>query len=70
MHLQQQVAAADELAAHVALWDRRPIREFLDALADALVREHVKRLKVAVRLQDAHRRVREATLRELPRAKR
>src|SRR5579883_3470877 len=40
-HLANDVAAADELAFDIELRDGRPAREFLDALADLWVREHV-----------------------------
>src|ERR1051326_3963005 len=48
-HLADDVAAAHELALDVELRDRRPLREALDALADAHVVEHIDVLVV-----DAH----------------
>src|SRR6266705_2827161 len=43
-HLADDVAAADELALDVELRDGRPAREFLDALPQLVVLEHVEAL--------------------------
>ena len=43
VHLGHDVRAADEFAGHVQLRDGRPVRVFLDALADFVVLQHVDR---------------------------
>src|SRR5579872_1568695 len=44
-HLGDDVAAANELALHIELRHRRPLRELLDALAQLVILEHVRRLE-------------------------
>ena len=41
IHFAYDIAAADKLALHVELRDRRPIRELFDAIADLGVLQHV-----------------------------
>src|SRR5580765_5494630 len=67
VHLGHDVRAADELAVDVELGDRRPVRIFLDALADLLVLEDVHRLQVgdAAGLEDLDRAAGKAAHREL-----
>ncbi len=44
IHFHHNVAAADKLALHVQLGDRRPIGIGLDTLTDSLILQHVDRL--------------------------
>src|SRR5439155_1075277 len=65
VHLAHDVAAADQLAAHVELRDGRPARVHLDRLALLGLREHVDGLeRDSDRGQDLHRGGREAAHRE------
>ena len=41
VHLAHDVAAADELATHVKLRDRRPVAVLLDPVTDRLIRKHI-----------------------------
>src|SRR5205807_1122590 len=64
-HLSDDVAAADELALDIKLRDRRPVREFLDALAHRGVGEHIDAFELDPEMaEDLHHRRREAALRE------
>src|SRR6185503_14658772 len=67
VHLAHDVAAADELAVHVELRDRGPVRVLLDALADLLVLQHVdgEDLFRAAHLEELRGRGREAAHRLL-----
>ncbi|CAM2149226.1 hypothetical protein PT2222_210042 [Paraburkholderia tropica] len=67
IHLHHDVRTADEFALHVELRNRGPVREFLDALADFVVLEHVDGLELidAAGFQDLHRAAREAAHRKL-----
>ena len=68
-HLLDDVAAADELALHIELGDGRPVREFLDALADFGIREHVDGFELHAELgKDVDDGRREAALRHNGRA--
>eukprot|EP00327_Prymnesium_parvum_P022959 CAMPEP_0113246582 /NCGR_PEP_ID=MMETSP0008_2-20120614/9536_1 /TAXON_ID=97485 /ORGANISM="Prymnesium parvum" /LENGTH=159 /DNA_ID=CAMNT_0000094325 /DNA_START=217 /DNA_END=693 /DNA_ORIENTATION=+ /assembly_acc=CAM_ASM_000153 len=65
VHLNHQVAPADELPVDVALRDRRPAGVFLDALADGGVLKDVADFVGNVhRVEDLHGGVGEAALRE------
>src|SRR5205823_928980 len=64
-HLANDVAAADKFALNVELRDRRPAREFLDALAHRGVGQHVDAFELDPHMaEDLHHRGREAALRE------
>ena len=68
-HLEEDVAAADELPVDVELRDGRPVRERLDALTDLRVLEDVDLLELgAAATEDLDRAVAEPALREVPRA--
>lgn len=43
-HLADNVASPDEFALDVELWDRRPVRIFLDAVSERVVGQHVDAL--------------------------
>src|SRR5665213_2579499 len=65
VHFADDVAAADELALDVELRDGRPVREFLDALADLRIGQHVNAFELHADLrQNLHYRRREAALRK------
>jgi len=70
VHLLHDVRAADELAVDVELRDGRPVGEFLDALADVRVLQHVdaEELLHAAGIERLHRERGKAALRELGRA--
>src|SRR4051812_46305158 len=64
-HLHHDVRPADELTLDVELGDRRPIRIFLDALADLRILQNVDRLIWRTEaLEDGNRAARKAALRE------
>src|SRR4029077_13999814 len=64
-HLADDVAAADELAVDVKLRHRRPVRVFLDALADRRVGQDVDAFELDPEMaEDLHDGRREAALRE------
>src|SRR5262245_5402200 len=68
-HLADDVAAADELALHVELRNGRPVGEFLDALAQLVVLEHVEAfVGNAEVVEDLHDLAREPAHRELRRS--
>lgn len=37
IHFNHDITPTNKLARHVELWDRRPLREFLDSLANGFV---------------------------------
>ncbi|MNG24212.1 hypothetical protein D3C84_1089110 [compost metagenome] len=67
IHLVHDVRAADEFARHVELRDGGPTGEFLDALTDFVVFQHVdgNQLLHATALQDLNGLAGKAALREL-----
>src|SRR5215469_11151193 len=69
VHLADDVAAADELALDVELRNRRPVGEFLDALTDRRIGEHVDTFELDAQLrEDLHDAGGEAALWENRRA--
>jgi hypothetical protein len=63
MHLQEDIAAADKLAADENLWDRWPAGEILDSLSQIVVGEHVMRIILnAMHAKDLNNSVGETTL--------
>src|SRR5688572_14599657 len=68
-HLGDDVGAADELALDVELWDGRPVRIGLDALAKFLVLQHISAVVVDPDIvEDLDDAAREAAHREIGRA--
>src|SRR5665213_166002 len=62
-HLAHDVAATDELALHVKLRNRRPIRKRLDALTDLVVFEAIHMLVAHAEIvQNLHKLARESAL--------
>src|SRR5690606_21680615 len=69
VQLERDVAAADELAVHEQLRERRPIGKTRQVRADLRIFEHVDRMVFRVdRLQDLRRATGEAAHRELRRS--
>src|ERR1043166_1188613 len=70
VHLAHDVGAPDEFAVDVELRNGRPVGEFLDALADLRVGEHVHRgfSALAAGVEHLHRERGKAALRHLRRA--
>ena len=68
-HLADDVAAADEFALHIKLRDGRPVGEFLDALADLRVLQHVDGFELHAQMRkDLHHGGGETALRKHRRA--
>ena len=65
VHLHHDVRTTYEFALHIELRDGRPVGEFLDPLAHALVLEHVDALELDTQMgEDRNRAAGEAALRE------
>ena len=65
VHLADDVATTEKLPVYIELRNRRPVREFFDALPHLRVRQHVYRLEGnPFFLQDLHDLIGEPALRE------